>query len=92
MEMEKIGEAILDKVKIDAEKIVNDAEEKALEEIEKAMKQQEARLSVEKEKIMGEANTEATKIISYPYSFLLDKYNYSVATGTDLRFLNLNGE
>jgi vacuolar-type H+-ATPase subunit H len=41
--MEKISEAILDKVKMEAQQIVKEAEEKALQGIEKAEKEIEAK-------------------------------------------------
>ena len=43
MGMEKISEAILDKVRAEAEDIIQEAEEKAREGIEKAKKQQEGK-------------------------------------------------
>jgi len=60
--MDKIGEAILDKVRAEAEDIIKDAEDKAQEEIEKAKRQQLARLEEEKAKILQEAREEATRI------------------------------
>jgi len=62
--MERISEAILDKVRADAQNIIKEAEEKAREEIEKATKQQEARLLEEKGEIIEEAKAEAARIIS----------------------------
>ena len=62
--MERISEAILDKVRVDAQNIIKKAEEKAREEIEKATKQQEARLLEEKKRIIEEAKAEAARIIS----------------------------
>ena len=61
-EMGKISEAVLNKVKIEAEQIVNEAEETALEEIEKAKKQMEIRSEEEKRKVIEEAEREATRI------------------------------
>ena len=43
--MEKIGEAILDKVRAEAENIIKEAEGKAAKEIEQAKKQQAAKLA-----------------------------------------------
>jgi vacuolar-type H+-ATPase subunit E/Vma4 len=60
--MEKIGEAILDKVKAEAADIVKDAEAKAKQEIEQAKKQQVARLEEGKAKLLQEAREEATRI------------------------------
>ena len=60
--MEKIGEAILDKVKAEAADIVKDAETKAKQEIEEAKKRQGARLEEEKARLLQEAGEEATRI------------------------------
>lgn len=60
-EMEKISEAVLNKVKIEAEQIVNQAEETALAEIEKAEKQAEIRFEDEKRKVVEEAEREAAR-------------------------------
>lgn len=54
-EMEKIGEAILDKVRAEAENIIKEAEGKAAKEIEQAKKQQVAKLEEEKGKMLQEA-------------------------------------
>ncbi|MFC1934065.1 V-type ATP synthase subunit E [Chloroflexota bacterium] len=63
-EMEKIGEAILDKVKAEAQQLIREAEEKALEEIEKAEKQLEIRFEEEKRKTIEEARREADRILA----------------------------
>ncbi|MDD5591103.1 MAG: V-type ATP synthase subunit E family protein [Dehalococcoidales bacterium] len=60
--MDKIGEAILDKVKTEADSIVADAEAKASQEIEQAKQQQLARLEEEKSRILRQAGEEATRI------------------------------
>jgi vacuolar-type H+-ATPase subunit E/Vma4 len=60
--MEKIGEAILGKVRAEASGIIKEAEQKAAEEIEQAKKQQAARLEEEKSKLLQEARAEATRI------------------------------
>jgi len=60
--MEKIGEAILDKVKAEAKGIVKEAEGKARQEIEQAKKQQVARLEEEKGRMLRQAGEEATRI------------------------------
>ncbi len=60
--MEKIGEAILDKVKTEAKGIVKEAEGKARQEIEQAKKQQIARLEEEKGRMLRQAGEEATRI------------------------------
>ncbi len=62
--MEKISEAILEKVKGDARNIVADAEEKARQEIEKAKKQREKRLEEEEHKLVREAKEEAARILA----------------------------
>ena len=60
--MEKISEAILDKVKIEAQQIVKEAEEKALQEVEKAEKRLETKFEEEKRKTIEDAETEAARI------------------------------
>jgi vacuolar-type H+-ATPase subunit E/Vma4 len=60
--MEKIGEAILDKVRAEASGIIKEAEQKAVEEVEQAKRQQAARLEEEKSKMLQGARAEATRI------------------------------
>lgn len=62
--MEKISQAILDKVKVDAQQIIKEAEEKALLEMEKAEKQVEGKFEEEKRKAIEEAEGEATRILA----------------------------
>jgi len=62
--MEKISEAILDKVRAEAQDIVKEAEEKARERIDRAKRQQEANLEEEKNKLLEEAKEEATRILA----------------------------
>ena len=62
--MEKISEAILDKVRAEAQDIVEEAEEKARERIQKAEQQQAAKLEEEKNKLIAEAKEEATRILA----------------------------
>ena len=62
--MERISEAVVGKVRVEAENIVKEAEEKAQEEIEKAKKQREIKLEEEKRKMLGEAEEEAARIIA----------------------------
>ena len=62
--MEKIGEAIIAKVQLDAQNIIREAEEKAKEEIEKAKRQREVRFEEEKGKMLGEAEQEAARILA----------------------------
>jgi vacuolar-type H+-ATPase subunit E/Vma4 len=60
--MERIGEAILDKVRAEAADIVKEAESKAKQEIAEAKRQQGARLEEEKARMLQEAREEATRI------------------------------
>ena len=60
--MEKIGEAILDKVKAEAADMIKEAESKVKQEIAEAKRQQGARLEEEKARMLQEAGEEATRI------------------------------
>ncbi|MDD5039243.1 MAG: V-type ATP synthase subunit E family protein [Dehalococcoidales bacterium] len=60
--IEKISEAILDKVKADAQKIIKEAEKKALQEIEAAEKHMESNFEEKKRKTIQESEEEATRI------------------------------
>ena len=60
--MEKIGEAILGKVKAEAEGIIKEAESRADQEIEQAEKQHLARLEGKKARMIKEAREEAARI------------------------------
>jgi len=62
--IEKISEAILDKVRVEAQDIIEEAEEKARERVEKAKRQQEAKLEEEKDKLIEEAKEETTRILA----------------------------
>ncbi len=62
--MEKISEAILDKVKAEAQDIVGEAEERARGRIQKAEQQQKTKLEEEKSKLTEEAKEEATRILA----------------------------
>jgi V/A-type H+-transporting ATPase subunit E len=62
--MEKISEAVVAKVKLDAQNIIREAEEKAQEEIGKAKKQREVRFEEEKGKMLVEAEEEAARILA----------------------------
>jgi V/A-type H+-transporting ATPase subunit E len=62
--MEKISEAVVSKVKLDAKSITEEAEEKAQEEIEKAKKQRDGRFEQEKARMVGEAQEEAARILA----------------------------
>ena len=63
-EMGKISEAILDKVKKEAQQIIMEAEEKAWKETEEAERQMERRFEEEKRKIIEETEMEAARILS----------------------------
>jgi len=52
--MEKISEAVVSKVKLDAQSLIKEAEKKAQEELEKAKKQREVRLEEERGRMLGE--------------------------------------
>jgi len=62
--MEKISEAVVSKVKLDAQSIIKEAEEKAKEEIEKAKKQRKIRFEQERTRMLGEAEEEAARILA----------------------------
>jgi len=62
--MEKISEAVVGKVKLDAQNIIREAEEKAQEEIEKAKRQREVRFEEERGRMLGEAEEEAARILA----------------------------
>ncbi len=60
--MDKIGEAILGKVKAEAEGIIKEAESRADQEIEQAEKQHLARLERKKARMIQKAREEAARI------------------------------
>jgi len=62
--MEKISEAVVDKVKAEAQNLITEAEGKAQEEIEKAKKQWEIKLEERKRRMLEEAGEEAARIIA----------------------------
>jgi len=62
--MEKISEAVVGKVKLDAEKTIKEAQEKALEEIEKAKEQRVVRFQEERGRMLGEAEEEVARILA----------------------------
>jgi len=62
--MEKISEAVVGKVKLDALKIIRETEEKAQEEIEKAKRQREVRFEEERGRMLGEAEEEVARILA----------------------------
>jgi len=62
--MEKISEAVVSKVRMEAQNIIKEAEKKAQEEIERARKQREVKLQEEKRKMLEEAEEEAARIVA----------------------------
>jgi V/A-type H+-transporting ATPase subunit E len=60
--MDKIGEAILDKVKAEADGIVKDAENRAAEEVAQAKEQQAVMLEEAQVRLLQAARDEATRI------------------------------
>ena len=64
MSMEKISEAILKKVNIEAQNIIKDAEEKGYEFFNQATKEQKVRFEKEKAKLISLAQEEAAYILA----------------------------
>ena len=62
--MERISEAVVSKVSLDAQAIIKDAEEKAREETERATKQKGLKLDQERARILAEAEQEAARILA----------------------------
>jgi V/A-type H+-transporting ATPase subunit E len=62
--MEKISEAVIGKVKLDAQNIIRESEEKAQEEIKKAKRQREVRFEEERGRMLGEAQEEVARILA----------------------------
>jgi len=62
--MEKISEAVVSKVKLDAQNIIREAEEKAQEEIGKAKRQREVRFEEESGRMLGGAEEEVARILA----------------------------
>ena len=62
--MERISEAVVSKVKLDAQSIIKEAEDKAKEEIEKAKRQREVRFEEEKGRMLGAAEEEVARILA----------------------------
>ncbi len=61
-EMDKISEAVLKKVHVEAEGIIADARAKADDAVAKARKQRDARLDRERSRLLEEARVEASRI------------------------------
>ena len=62
--MEKISEAVISKVEVEAQDIIKEAEERAQGEIEKAKRQRETKFEQEKRRMLEEAEEEASRIIA----------------------------
>lgn len=62
--MEKISAAVVSKVRMEAQNIIKEAEEKAQEERERTGKQREAKLQEKKRKMLEEAEEEAARIVA----------------------------
>ncbi len=60
--MQRISEAVVDKVKEEAQRLVNEAEEEAKRELDKARALRTERLEAEKKRILTEATEEAARI------------------------------
>ena len=60
--MERISEAVVSKVKLEAQEIVREAEDKAEQELQKAQQQREARFEEEKGRMLGEAREASARI------------------------------
>ena len=60
--MQKISEAVVDKVREEAQAIVSAAEEDAKKETDKAKSQRNARIDAEKKRLLNEANEEAARV------------------------------
>jgi vacuolar-type H+-ATPase subunit E/Vma4 len=64
MGMDKIKDAIISKVRMEAEDITREAKEKAQEEIEKARRQREARFDEERGRILTDVEAEAARTLA----------------------------
>ncbi len=62
--MQKLGEAVLNKVRTEAESVLREAEQKAQEEIQKAKGQRASRLEEEKRRLLAQAEEEAARILA----------------------------
>jgi vacuolar-type H+-ATPase subunit E/Vma4 len=62
--MQKISEAVVDKVKAEAQSIVSEAEEEAKKELEKARSQQDVKVKAEKRRLLKDAQEETARIAS----------------------------
>jgi len=64
MGMDKIKDAIISKVRMEAEDITGEAKEKAQEEIDKAKRQREARFAEERGRILTDVEAEAARTLA----------------------------
>ena len=64
MGMDKIRDAIISKVRMEAEDITREAKEKAQEQIEKARRQREARFAEERGRILTDVEEEAARTLA----------------------------
>jgi vacuolar-type H+-ATPase subunit E/Vma4 len=62
--MQRISEAVVDKVRLEAQSIVSEAKEEAKKELEKAKSQREAKLKAEKRRLLNDAQEEAARIMA----------------------------
>lgn len=62
--MEKLRDAVLSKVRAEAESIIKEAEARAREEVERARRQREARFEEEKGRMLEAAKEEAARILA----------------------------
>lgn len=62
--MEKISEAVFDKVKVEAQSLIEEAEKEAQGEIDKAKRQREVKLEEKKRRMLMEAEEEAARIMA----------------------------
>jgi len=60
--MQTISEAVVDKVKEEAQHLVNDAEQESRKELDKARALRAARLDAEKKRLLSDANEEAARV------------------------------
>jgi len=62
--MERLSEVVLNKVRTEADGIIQQAKNKAQEEIDKARKQRQARLAEERSRMIGAAEEQAARILA----------------------------
>jgi len=62
--MQKISEAVVDKVRTEAQGLISQAEKASQEEIDKAKGQREANIEAQKHRMLTEAEEEAARIVA----------------------------